>query len=59
MTTSERGGIIFRLLVLIVLLAFAAMIYLARHPLMSMAARFWIVQDRITPADVIIVDRRR
>jgi uncharacterized SAM-binding protein YcdF (DUF218 family) len=55
MTTSQRGGIFFRLLVLMALCAFAGMLYLVRHPLLRMAAGFWIVQDRITPADVIIV----
>jgi uncharacterized SAM-binding protein YcdF (DUF218 family) len=55
MRTSQRGGVIFRLLVLIVLCGLAGMIYLVRHPLSTLAARFWIVQDRITPADAIIV----
>ena len=55
MTTGQRGGIIFRLLALIVLCFFAGIVYLARHPLLRVAARFWIVQDRVTPADVIIV----
>ncbi len=55
MRINQRGGIIFRLLVLIILCGLAGMIYLVRHPLLSTAARFWIVQDRITPADAIIV----
>jgi uncharacterized SAM-binding protein YcdF (DUF218 family) len=55
MTTSQRGGIIFRLLALMTLCLFAGIIYLARHPLMQLAASSWIVQDRVTPADVIIV----
>ena len=55
MTTSQRGGIIFRLLALMALCLFAGIVYLARHPLMQLAASFWIVQDRVTPADVIIV----
>lgn len=55
MTTGQRGGIIFRLLALMALCLFAGIIYLARHPLMQLAASSWIVQDRITPADVIIV----
>ena|SRR5690242_10445038 len=52
---SQRGGIIFRLLALILLCFFAAIIYFARHPLLRTAAQFWIVQDRIEPADIIIV----
>ena len=55
MTAGQRGGIIFRLLALMALCLFAGIIYLARHPLLQLAARFWIVQDRVTPADVIIV----
>jgi uncharacterized SAM-binding protein YcdF (DUF218 family) len=55
MMSGQRGGIIFRLLALLVLCGFAEMIYLARHPLLRAAATFWIVQDRIEPADVIIV----
>jgi len=55
MTTGQRGGIIFRLLALMALCLLAGILYLARHPLMQLAASFWIVQDRVTPADVIIV----
>jgi uncharacterized SAM-binding protein YcdF (DUF218 family) len=55
MMSGQRGGIIFRLLTLLVLCGFAGLIYLARHPLLRAAATFWIVQDRIEPADVIIV----
>lgn len=55
MRKSQGGGIIFRLLVLMLLCFFAAIIYFARHPLLRTAAQFWIVRDRIEPADVIIV----
>jgi uncharacterized SAM-binding protein YcdF (DUF218 family) len=55
MMSGQRGGIIFRLLALLVLCGFAGVLYLARNPLLWAAARFWIVQDRIEPADVIIV----
>jgi uncharacterized SAM-binding protein YcdF (DUF218 family) len=55
MMSSQSGGIIFRLLSLLALCALAGMIYLARYPLLRAAAGFWIVQDRIEPADVIIV----
>lgn len=55
MMSSQSGGIIFRLLSLVALCALAGMIYLARYPLLRAAAGFWIVQDRIEPADVIIV----
>jgi len=52
---GERGSIIFRLMVLLLLCLFASIIYLARHPLLRTAAQFWIVQDSIEPADIIIV----
>lgn len=52
---GERGGIIFRLLSLLVICGFVAIVYLAWHPLLRAAARFWVVQDRVEPADVIIV----
>ncbi len=55
MISGQRGGIIFRLLALVLLCGFAGTIYLARRPLLRAAAGFWIVQDRIEPADVIIV----
>ena len=55
MTTSQRGGIVFRLLALMALCLLAGIIYLARNPLLQLAASFWIVQDRVTPADAIIV----
>ena len=55
MKTGQRGGIIFRLLLLMVICAFAGIIYLARSPVLQLAAGFWVVQDPITSGDVIIV----
>jgi uncharacterized SAM-binding protein YcdF (DUF218 family) len=52
---GQRGGIIFRLLSLLAICAVVGVIYLAWHPLLRAAASFWIVQDRIEPADIIIV----
>jgi len=52
---SQSGGIISRLLSLILLVAFASVIYVARHPLLRAAAGLCIVQDAIEPADVIVV----
>lgn len=52
---SQRGGIIFRLLSLILLVTFAGIIYAARYPLLRAAAGLCIAQDAIEPADVIIV----
>jgi uncharacterized SAM-binding protein YcdF (DUF218 family) len=53
--TSQRGGIIFRLLSLIALCTVFGLVYVVRHPLLREAASFWIVADPIQPADVIIV----
>jgi uncharacterized SAM-binding protein YcdF (DUF218 family) len=53
--SGQRGGILFRLLGLVAICGFLAIIYLAWHPLLRAAASFWIVQDRIEPADIIIV----
>jgi uncharacterized SAM-binding protein YcdF (DUF218 family) len=55
MSDRQHGGIIFRLLALLILCGLAGVIYLARYPLLRAAARFWIVQDRIEHADAIIV----
>ena len=55
MMSGQQGGIIFRLLGLLVLCGLAGMVYVARYPLLRAAAGFWIVQDRIEPADVIVV----
>ncbi|HUO33637.1 MAG TPA: YdcF family protein [Candidatus Acidoferrum sp.] len=53
--TIERGGIFFRLLLLIFLLVFLALIYLVRHPLLRMAGNFWIVQDQPQNSDAIVM----
>jgi uncharacterized SAM-binding protein YcdF (DUF218 family) len=55
MRGGQRGGIIFRLLGLLMLCLFAGIIYLARNPLLRAAGGFWIVEDRMEPADVIVV----
>ena len=55
MRDGQRGGIISRLLTLLMLCLFAGIIYLAHIPLLRAAGGFWIVQDRMEPADVIIV----
>lgn len=53
--TSERGGIIFRLMVLLFLACFVFVIYLIRHPLMRLAGNFWVVDDGPTASDAIVV----
>jgi len=55
MRRAERGGIITRLLSLILLLAFLAVVYVARHPLMRLAGEFWVLDEPAEHADVIVV----
>jgi uncharacterized SAM-binding protein YcdF (DUF218 family) len=54
-TNRQRGGIFFRLLVLIFLAFFVFVVYLVRHPLLRMAGRFWIVNDPPAASDVIVM----
>jgi uncharacterized SAM-binding protein YcdF (DUF218 family) len=51
----ERGGIFFRLLFLLVFIAFMALVYSVRHPLMRFAAEFWILNDTAVHSDAIVV----
>jgi len=51
----ERGGLLTRLAVLIVLAAFAFGIYLFRVPILQACGRFWIVDDAPGPADAIMI----
>jgi uncharacterized SAM-binding protein YcdF (DUF218 family) len=52
---GEHGGIFFRLLFLLVFLAFLAGLYLLRHPLLRFAGQEWMLDDPVDKADVIIV----
>ncbi|MBZ5661539.1 MAG: YdcF family protein [Acidobacteriia bacterium] len=52
---GEHGGIFFRLLFLLVFIAFFAFLYVVRHPLMRLAGEFWVLNDPAASADVIIV----
>jgi len=54
-TTSERGGIIFRLLFLIAFAVLVFLLYLARHPLMRMAGNFWVVDEGPVASDAIVI----
>jgi len=55
MNPRERGGMIFRLLLLLVLCAFAGLFYVARRPLLRLAGNLWISEDQLEHADAIIV----
>jgi uncharacterized SAM-binding protein YcdF (DUF218 family) len=52
---SQHGGIFFRLLFLLFLLGFLAVLYFARHPLMRLAGQFWVVDEPAAPSDALIV----
>jgi uncharacterized SAM-binding protein YcdF (DUF218 family) len=52
---GERGGIIFKLLLLCSFVVFLFALYLARHPLMRVAGQAVIVNDDPRASDVIVV----
>jgi uncharacterized SAM-binding protein YcdF (DUF218 family) len=51
----ERGGIIFRFLSLVFLLALLGVSYLLRHPMMRLAGEFLVVDDSPRASDAIVV----
>jgi uncharacterized SAM-binding protein YcdF (DUF218 family) len=55
MSGTQRGGIFFRLLVLLLLVLFAAAVYVVRHPLLRLAGGWLEVGDRAERADAILV----
>ena len=55
MRRAERGGILFKLLVLLFLACLAFGIYLLRHPILHEAGNFWVVDDPIEHSDAIVV----
>jgi uncharacterized SAM-binding protein YcdF (DUF218 family) len=52
---GQRGGIFFKLLFLMFLLVFVAILYLARHPILRFAGDFWIVDETPQVSDVIVI----
>ena len=55
MRSRQRGGIISKLIALLVLLALLGVVYLLRHPLLRAAGEWWVVDDGLAPADAIIL----
>jgi uncharacterized SAM-binding protein YcdF (DUF218 family) len=51
----ERGGIFLRFLSLLFLLAFLALIYVVRRPLLRLTGQFWVLDEPAEHADVIVV----
>jgi len=52
---GEQGGILFRLLALVALLFFLAVLYAVRRPILRAAGWFWVVDDPPQQADAIII----
>jgi uncharacterized SAM-binding protein YcdF (DUF218 family) len=52
---GQRGGIFFRLIFFIFILAVCAVLYLARVPLLRLAGEFWVVDEPPEASDVIVV----
>lgn len=52
---AERGGIIFRLLALLTIVAVLGAIYLLRRPLLRFAGGLLVVEDTLQPSDAIVV----
>jgi uncharacterized SAM-binding protein YcdF (DUF218 family) len=52
---AQRGGIFFRLIFFIFILAVCAVLYLARVPLLRLAGEFWVVDEPPEASDVIVV----
>jgi len=55
MKSAQRGGIIFRLMFLLMLAVPLFGIYLVRHPLLRFAGDWWVVDERPERADAIVV----
>jgi len=55
MRRKEHGGIILRLLSLLIFLLLFAAVYAVRYPLMRLAGRLWVVSDSFQRADAILV----
>jgi hypothetical protein len=52
---SQQGGIFFRLLFLLFLIALLVGVYFARHPLLRLAGSFWVVDESPENSDVIVM----
>ncbi len=55
MKRGEQGGILSRLLAILVVVCLAAAIYLLRHPILRAAGEYWVVEDSLSPSDAIII----
>ena len=53
--TSERGGVLAKLIVFLFVALFCAFLYLIRHPIYRFVGEAWIVEDALDRSDVLIV----
>jgi uncharacterized SAM-binding protein YcdF (DUF218 family) len=52
---TQAGGIFFRLLFYLFLIALLFVVYLVRHPLLRLAGGFWIVDESPQTSDAIVI----
>jgi uncharacterized SAM-binding protein YcdF (DUF218 family) len=52
---SQRGGILFSLITLVVVVLVMAVLYLARHPIFRLVGEGWVVEDTLERSDAILV----
>lgn len=52
---NEQGGILIKLIVLLGIVAFFAVLYLVRHPIFRFIAESWIIEDPLEKSDALIV----
>jgi uncharacterized SAM-binding protein YcdF (DUF218 family) len=55
MRVGQRGGSLFKLILLAALVALCALLYLLRHPLLRAAGECLVVDDGLAPADAIVL----
>jgi uncharacterized SAM-binding protein YcdF (DUF218 family) len=53
--SNQRGGIIAKLIVLLAIVVFCALLYLVRAPLLRVAGSFWVVSDPPENCDAIVI----
>jgi uncharacterized SAM-binding protein YcdF (DUF218 family) len=52
---AQRGGIFFKLIFLIFLVALGFVVYLARYPILRVAGNFWVVDESPQASDAIVI----
>jgi len=55
MRRGEHGGILTRLLLILLLVCVVGALYVLRHPILRAAGEYWVVEDTLSPSDAIII----